>query len=72
MTEQELRSWYNGRTLPEGPIQIHKSTTIGNASKFVESQFRILEHNAAPKMREPRLLALMEFKKWMEENGYAE
>lgn len=71
MTEQELREWFDGRPLPEGPIQISKSTTILDLSMCVAAEFMVLKNNNSTKMKEARILDLIEIKKWLESNGHA-
>lgn len=70
MTVQELEEWYAGRELPKEPVWVHKSTKIIDPASFVEGRFYAIKANTDPKIQQPCIDKLVEFKNWMEANGY--
>jgi hypothetical protein len=70
MTVQELEEWYAGRTLPAGPIWIHKSMKVDDPKHFIQLHFNSTEADVNERANEPLILRLILMKKWLEENGH--
>ncbi|QRQ99733.1 DUF6965 family protein [Dyadobacter sandarakinus] len=66
MTLQELEAWFDGRQLPEGPIQVNNYTNIPDPARFVELEFGVLNMNKGNNLYDSCRLRLIEFKEWME------
>jgi hypothetical protein len=66
MTAAELDSYYEGKTLPTGPIQLNHYGTILDPSIFVESQFTMFRANPGHRENDSCLLRLIEFKEWLD------
>lgn len=71
MTAQEIEEWFKGRELPAGPVWIHKSTKIIDPKVFVENRLFAIKANPEPSKHQSDIDKLVQFKEWLEENGYA-
>lgn len=69
MTAAELKEWFEGRELPEGPVWIHKSMKVDDPEHFLQLHLNSIEADPNPRANEPLILRLLLMKKWMEENG---
>ena len=69
MTAAELKEWFEGRELPEGPVWIHKSMKVDDPKLFLQLHFDSIEAGKNDRANEPLILRLLLMKKWMEENG---
>jgi hypothetical protein len=66
MTAAELETYYEGKTLPAGPIKLNRYSTIVDPSLFVEAQFSMLRANPAHRENDSCLLRLIEFREWLD------
>ena len=68
MTAPELKEWFAGREIPDGPIWIHKSMKVDDPKLFLQLHFNAIESGSSERANEPSILRLLLLKTWMEEN----
>lgn len=68
MTINELEEWFNNTELPAVPLYLNPATKINDIKQFLDSHFYPLKLNTNPKITQPLLDRLLDFKLLIESN----